>query len=242
MMTVNEVSKTAGVSVRTLQYYDKIGLLKPTDYSEAGYRLYDVTALERLQQILLFRELEFPLKEIKEILSSPDFDRNKALEQQIILLTMKKEHLENLITFARGIQMIGVRSMDFSVFDTKKIDEYAERAKQQWGKTPEFQEFEQKSQSRTKEEEHVIMENFMKLFEEFGSLRDESPESEAARMQVKKLQDYITKYFYECSEKILLSLGEMYAGGGEFTQNIDRVGGEGTAEFTAEAIRVYCRK
>lgn len=132
--------------------------------------------------------------------------------------------------------------MDFSVFDTKKIDEYAERAKQQWGKTPEFQEFEQKSQSRTKEEEHVIMENFMKLFEEFGSLRDESPESEAARMQVKKLQDYITKYFYECSEKILLSLGEMYAGGGEFTQNIDRVGGEGTAEFTAEAIRVYCRK
>ncbi|MCI9082939.1 MAG: MerR family transcriptional regulator [Lachnospiraceae bacterium] len=242
MMTVNEVSKTAGVSVRTLQYYDKIGLLKPTDYSEAGYRLYDVTALERLQQILLFRELEFPLKEIKEILSSPDFDRNKALEQQIILLTMKKEHLENLITFARGIQMIGVRSMDFSVFDTKKIDEYAERAKQQWGKTPEFQEFEQKSQSRTKEEEHVIMENFMKLFEEFGSLRDESPESEAARMQVKKLQDYITKYFYECSEKILLSLGEMYAGGGEFMQNIDRVGGEGTAEFTAEAIRVYCRK
>ncbi len=242
MMTVNEVSKTAGVSVRTLQYYDKIGLLKPTDYSEAGYRLYDVTALERLQQILLFRELEFSLKEIKEILSSPDFDRNKALEQQIILLTMKKEHLENLITFARGIQMKGVRTMDFSVFDTKKIDEYAERAKQQWGKTPEFQEFEQKSQSRTKEEEHVIMENFMKLFEEFGSLRDESPESEAARMQVKKLQDYITKYFYECSEKILLSLGEMYAGGGEFMQNIDRVGGEGTAEFTAEAIRVYCRK
>lgn len=242
MMTVNEVSKTAGVSVRTLQYYDKIGLLKPTDYSEAGYRLYDVTALERLQQILLFRELEFPLKEIKEILSSPDFDRNKALEQQIILLTMKKEHLENLITFARGIQMKGVRTMDFSVFDTKKIDEYAERAKQQWGKTPEFQEFEQKSQSRTKEEEHVIMENFMKLFEEFGSLRDESPESEAARMQVKKLQDYITKYFYECSEKILLSLGEMYAGGGEFMQNIDRVGGEGTDEFTAEAIRVYCRK
>ena len=242
MMTVNEVSKTAGVSVRTLQYYDKIGLLKPTDYSEAGYRLYDVTALERLQQILLFRELEFPLKEIKEILSSPDFDRNKALEQQIILLTMKKEHLENLITFARGIQMKGVRTMDFSVFDTKKIDEYAERAKQQWGKTPEFQEFEQKPQSRTKEEEHVIMENFMKLFEEFGSLRDESPESEAARMQVKKLQDYITKYFYECSEKILLSLGEMYAGGGEFMQNIDRVGGEGTDEFTAEAIRVYCRK
>ena len=126
MMTVNEVSKLTGVSIRTLQYYDKIGLLKPTGYTESGYRLYDDTALEMLQQILLFKELEFPLKEIKEIISRPDFDRNKALKQQIKLLTMKKEHLENLIDFARGIQFIGVKTMDFSVFDTKKIDEYAE--------------------------------------------------------------------------------------------------------------------
>ena len=113
MMTVHEASKLAGVSVRTLQYYDKIGLLCPSGYTDSGYRLYDDAALEKLQQILLFRELEFPLKEIKEILSSPDFDRNRALEQQIELLTMKKEHLENLIHFARGLQSIGVRNMDF---------------------------------------------------------------------------------------------------------------------------------
>lgn len=81
MMTVNEVSKLTGVSARTLQYYDTIGLLKPSRYTESGYRLYDDTALERLQQILLFKELEFPLKEIKEIIDAPDFDRNKALEQ-----------------------------------------------------------------------------------------------------------------------------------------------------------------
>ena len=80
MRTVNEVSKLTGVSVRTLHHYDAIGLLKPTTVSEAGYRLYDDTALERLQQILLFRELEFPLKEIKSILDSPNFDRCKALE------------------------------------------------------------------------------------------------------------------------------------------------------------------
>ena len=104
MMTVNEVSKLAGVSIRTLQYYDSIGLLKPAEYTESGYRLYDDAAMERLQQILLFRELEFPLKEIKEIVTRPDFDKKKALEQQIELLTMKKEHLENLIDFARGIQ------------------------------------------------------------------------------------------------------------------------------------------
>ena len=80
MMTVNEVSKLAGVSIRTLQYYDKIGLLKPAEYTESGYRLYDDTALERLQQILLFKELEFPLKDIKEIIMSPDFDKKKALD------------------------------------------------------------------------------------------------------------------------------------------------------------------
>ena len=113
MMTVNEVSKLTGVSIRTLQYYDTIGLLKPIEYTESGYRLYDDTSLERLQQILLFKELEFPLKEIKKIIEVPNFDRNKALEQQIELLTMKKEHLENLISFARGIKGIGAKYMDF---------------------------------------------------------------------------------------------------------------------------------
>ena len=105
MMTVHEVSKLAGVSIRTLQYYDKIGLLHPTGYTDAGYRLYDDTDLERLQHILLFRELEFPLKDIKAILNSPDFDRSKALEQQIELLRLKKEHIENLMNFALGIKM-----------------------------------------------------------------------------------------------------------------------------------------
>ena len=109
MMTVNEVSKLTGVSIRTLQYYDTIGLLKPVEYTEAGYRLYDDTSLERLQQILLFKELEFPLKEIKGIIEAPNFDRNRALEQQIELLIMKKEHLENLIDFARGIKGIGMK-------------------------------------------------------------------------------------------------------------------------------------
>lgn len=242
MMTVNEVSKLTGVSIRTLQYYDKIGLLKPTRYTESGYRLYDDTALEMLQQILLFKELEFPLKEIKEIISRPDFDRNKALEQQIEMLTMKKEHLENLIDFARGIQLIGVGTMDFSVFDTKKLDEYARQAKEQWGKTAEYKEFEQKSQNRSEDEQRVITERFMQLFTDFGKLKDGKPESAEAQSLVKKLQNYITENFYQCSNDILLSLGQMYAGGGEFTDNIDRAGGTGTADFTAEAIRIYCGK
>ena len=97
MRTVNEVSKLTGVSVRTLQYYDKIGLLLPAERTEAGYRLYDDASLERLQQILLFRELEFSLDEIRAILDARDFDREKALDQQIELLTLKMQRLEGII-------------------------------------------------------------------------------------------------------------------------------------------------
>ena len=242
MRTVNEVSKLAGVSIRTLQYYDKIGLLKPTQYTESGYRLYDDTALETLQQILLFRELEFPLKEIRAILSRPDFDRNLALEQQITLLTMKKEHLENLIDFARGIRATGVKTMDFTVFDTKKMDEYAKQAKERWGSTAEYKEFEQKTRDRSREEDRIIQERFMQIFKEFGKLKDIDPGDAKVQDQVRELQDYITEHYYKCSDEILFSLGQMYAGGGDFTVNINDYAGEGTAEFTAEAIRIYCGK
>ncbi|MCI9315248.1 MAG: MerR family transcriptional regulator [Lachnospiraceae bacterium] len=242
MMTVNEVSKLTGVSIRALQYYDKIGLLSPAGYTESGYRLYDDAALEMLQQILLFRELEFPLKEIRKIISSPDFDKKKALEEQITLLTMKKEHLENLIGFAREIQMKGETTMDFSVFDTQKIDEYAKQAKQRWGKTDAYKESVQKAAGRSKEEEKAVMENFMQIFADFGKLKDTDPRSADARSQVKILQDYITEHFYQCTDEILDGLGQMYAAGGEFTENIDRAGGAGTAQFTAEAIRIYCGK
>ena len=144
MRTVHEVSRLTGVSIRTLQYYDKIGLLHPTEHTKSGYRLYDDTAFEKLQQILLFRELEFPLKEIRRIIESPDFDRGKALDQQIILLTLKKEHLENLIDLARGLKAMGVKHMmDFEPFDTSKIDGYAAQAKASWGTTPEYREFEE---------------------------------------------------------------------------------------------------
>ena len=241
MMTVNEVSKLTGVSIRTLQYYDSIGLLKPSRYTESGYRLYDDTALERLQQILLFRELEFPLKEIKKIINAPNFDREKALEQQIELLTMKKEHFENLINFARGIKTIGVKKMDFTVFDTKKIDEYSKRAKEQWGETSEYQECEEKHKNMTEAAKKDEINSFMLIFAEFGKLKEQDAASDMVQLQVKKLQDFISEHYYKCSKEILLGLGKMYAEGGEFTENIDNYGGQGTAEFTAKAIEIFCR-
>ena len=242
MMTVNEVSKLTGVSIRTLQYYDKIGLLHPAKYTDAGYRLYDDTALETLQQILLFRELEFPLKDIKEIISSPDFDRSKALGQQIELLKLKKEHIENLIDLAVGIKAMGVRQLTFDVFDTKKIDEYARQAKASWGTTPAYKEYEEKSKGRTKEDNLKIHQGMIDIFAQFGQIRSCDPGSEEAQAMVKKLQDYITEHMYTCTNEILSGLGKMYAGGGDFTKNIDRFGGEGTAEFTARAIEVYTQQ
>ncbi len=242
MMTVNEVSKLTKVSIRTLQYYDKIGLLKPTNFTQSGYRLYDDTALETLQQVLLFRELEFPLKEIKQIIEQPDFDRKRALEQQIEMLTMKKEHLDNLINFARGIKAIGGKTMDFSAFDTSKIDAYSKQAKEQWGNTAAYKEYEEKAKQRTNDEDGVIANEFMQLFGEFGAMKSLDPKEDIVQVQVKKLQDYITKTFYNCTNEILSGLGKMYAGGGEFTDNIDGVGGVGTAEFTDKAIQIYCEK
>lgn len=242
MMTVNEVSKLTGVSIRTLRYYDTIGLLKPSKYTESGYRLYDDTALERLQQILLFKELEFSLKEIKAIIDAPDFDRRKVLEQQIELLTLKKEHLENLINFARGIKLLGVKQMDFAVFDSKKIDEYSKRVKEQLGKSPEYKEFEEKAKSWTEKDQKEMMNDFIKIFIEFGQMMSLEPANEKVQLQVKKLQDYISEHFYNCTKEILYSFGKMYAGGGEFMENIDKVGGTGTADFSLKAIEIYCTK
>ena len=243
MRTVHEVSKLAGISVRTLHHYDAIGLLSPTKTTAAGYRLYDDSALEQLQLILLFRELEFPLKEIRDILHSSNFDRNKALEQQIKLLELKKEHLQNLIDLANGIKMIGVKKlMDFSAFDTKKIDEYARQAKESYGNSPAYKEFEQKSKGRSKEEEKSLGIGMMELFAGFGKLLELSPEADTVQQKVTELQAYITKNFYTCTPEILSSLGEMYAGGGSMTDNINEYAGEGTAEFAAKAIRIYCAK
>ena len=240
MMTVNEVSKLTGVSIRALQYYDKIGLLKPAEHTESGYRLYDDTALERLQQILLFKELEFPLKDIKEIIDSPDFDRNKALAQQIELLTLKKEHLENLISLARVIKLYGGKYMNFAAFDTKKIDEYMKRAKEQWGNTPEYKEYEEKK--LTDEEKEGVVAGLIKIFEDFGKIKDKAPDSKEAHKLVERLQAYLDKNFYKCSCEMLLNLGKMYAGGGEFTENINSYGGDGTADFVYKAIKSFCKK
>ena len=191
---------------------------------------------------MLFRELEFPLKDIREIIDSPDFDRDRALKQQIELLLLKREHINNLITLARGIQLTGGRGMDFTAFDTKKLDEYARQAKESWESTKEYKEFEAKNSNRTLSEMRSMGDQLMSMLAEFGKMKDKDPADSVVQAQVKKVQEYITENFYTCTKEILYSLGSMYAGGGEFTKNIDDAGGVGTSEYAAEAIKYYCKE
>ena len=128
------------------------------------------------------------------------------------------------------------------VTDTKKIDEYSKRAKEQWGKTAEYKEFEEKTSGMSNEEQLDMANEFMQIFTEFGQMMPADPSDEKVQNQVKKLQDYITEHFYKCTKEIINGLGKMYSAGGEFTENIDNAGGSGTAEFAAKAIEIYCSR
>ena len=240
MRTVNEVSKLTGVSVRTLHHYDAIGLLKPTKITEAGYRLYDDAALGRLQSILLFRELQFPLKEIKEILECPEFDRKEALKQQIQLLEMQQQHIQKLIDFAHEIQRKGVNEMKFDAFDKSKMEQYKDEVKEKWGKTQAYQEYAKRE--KTGQDFGKSKDQMMSIFTEIGSLKHLAPESECVQEKVRELQNFITSNYYTCTKEILKGLGEMYVADERFQKNIDKAGGEGTAAFARKAILSFCSK
>ena len=132
--------------------------------------------------------------------------------------------------------------MDFKAFDTKKMDEYKKQAKENWGETRAYKEYEKKSEGRTKEDEQKIGKGLMNLFTEFGTMVELDESNEKVQAQVEKLQNYITEHYYTCTNEILLGLGMMYSAGGEMTENIDNAGGKGTASFVTKAISVYVDK
>ena len=239
MMTVAQVSKRTGVSVRTLHHYDQIGLLKPTEVTDAGYRLYDDAALDKLYMILVYRELGLSLDEIGSILDAPDYDRNRVLEHQIKLMQERVEKLQNRISFARGMLMLGGKYMDFEGFDPKKIDEYSQLAKTLYGKTDAYKEFQQKSKNRTAEQEKDLNAQVMELFAKLGKMRPCAPDREEAQNWSKELQAFFTEHYYTCTPQILRGLAESYAGGGSMTENIDKAGGDGTGAFAKQVIDIY---
>lgn len=243
-LTVGETARLTGVSVRTLHYYDEIGLLRPSGASEGGYRLYDETCLARLQQILFFRELAFPLDEIRRILESPSFNSREAMERHRELLAMKRERLERLIGLVDDI-LKGDITMDFQPFDASEIqkarEQYAEEAQARWGDSPAYAQSAKKTSKYTNEDWERIHAEMRALYGGLASCMEEGPASPRAQALVGQWQALITRHFYDCTDEILAGLGEMYVADERFTHQIDRYA-KGLAVFLRDAIRRYCGK
>lgn len=236
-MQIKEFAEQIGVSVRTLHYYDEIGLLKPSEVdAQNGYRFYDERSLERMQEILFYRELDFSLKTIAQILSSPDYDKQQALTWQRKLLFAKKERLERLIDALDSLEKgEGFMKPNNEYEDLK--NKYAEEVRQRWGSTDAYKESQQRNTDFSQAASLLDA-----VFEEFAELDRSgiSPDDEAAKIQVEKLQRCITDNFYTCTNEILAGLGQMYAADVRFKNNIDKHG-EGTAEFVSQCIKSYCK-
>ena len=243
-MLINEMAKLTGVSVRTLHYYDHIGLLKPSSVDKwNGYRFYDEKSLERMQEILFYRELDFPLKAISEILSSPGYDKSKALQKQRQLLILKKERLERLINALESAEK-GEDIMSFEVFDNSEFEavreKYAEEAKEKWGSTEAYKESVRRTGDYSKEKWTEVNSGMEALMKEFADCMKSGakPADSSAQALVKRWQAFISENYYECTDEILAGLGEMYSADERFAENIDRFG-RGTAKFMTEAIGAY---
>ena len=237
-LQVREFAKFTGVSVRTLHYYDEIGLLKPSSVDPyTGYRYYDEESLLRMQEILFYRELDFSLKSIQGIVSSPSYDKTKALKEQKQLLQLKKERLERLICAIEGA-MKGENVMN--AFDNSAFEAYRAEAQERWGKTKAYQEYTEKSKHYSKEKQNSLVHDMDAILAEFAVCmnRGAVPAAPEAQSLVKKLQNHISEHYYHCTDEILAGLGQMYVADERFKNNIDRHG-NGTAAFISEAIKAY---
>ena len=238
-LQIKEFAVLTGVSVRTLHYYDETGLLVPAFVDETtGYRFYDEASLLRMQEILFYRELDFSLKSIGEILSSANYDKRKALNAQKQLLTLKKERLERLISAIDGA-VKGENVM--KAFDNSEFERYKAEAKEKWGNTDAYKEHEERSRNYSKQKWNDLAEKMDEIMAEFSVCMGKGavPASAEAQELVKKLQSHISENYYLCTNEILAGLGQMYVADERFRNNIDKHA-EGTAVFIREAITAYC--
>ena len=239
-MQIKEFADLCGVSVRTLHYYDETGILKPSYVDKnTGYRYYDEASLLRMQEILFYRELDFSLKSISEILSSPDYNKEKALAEQKKLLILKKERLERLIS-AIDIAVKGENIM--KAFDNSEFEKYKSEVKEKWGKTDAYKEYREKTKDYSADKQSGLAEGMDNIMKDFSLCMkaDNAPDSAEAQALVKALQSHITENYYTCTKEILFGLGQMYVADERFRNNIDKHG-TGTADYICRAIEAYCR-
>lgn len=242
-LKINEAAKLTGVTVRTLHYYDEIGLLKPSEITDAGYRIYNEKALDTLQQILFFKELDFSLTDIKEIMANPHYEKTEALLKHKQLLLQKRNRLNDLISLVDNT-LKGENDMSFKQFDTTEInankEKYAAEVKERWGETDAYAQSEEKTNNYDDAQWKFLLGEGQTILREFSEIRHTNPDSKEAQALVEKWQAYITSNFYNCTKEILSCLGLMYVNDERFTKNIDQ-NAEGTAEFMAKSIEVYCK-
>lgn len=196
--------------------------------------------MQRLQEIFLIRELDFPLKAIDKIINHKTYDRKEGLKDHHIklkLLELKESRINVILTYARTLEK-GVVTMSFEVFKDKEYKEFQAEVKERWGSTQAYAEFEEK---KDKVNYQAVSQEMAAIFAQFGTLKDLGADHEKVQAQVKILQDYITEHFYTCTNDILAGLGQMYMSDQRFSENIDQMAGPGTAAFASQAIAIYCQ-
>ncbi len=245
-LSIKRFAELTGVSVRTLHYYDEISLLKPDCIDEQNrYRVYGEKAFERMQEILFYRELDFTLKEIKEILSSPNYVKEEALNSQKQMLILKKDRLQRII---KAIELIenGERVTDLNMFDKSEFeatrDRYKSEAKERWGATDAYKENAVKTAEYSNEKWNDIGDELNSIIAEFAkAMKSGIKENDLKALSLAaRLQNFITETQYTCTKEILACVGEMYVSDVRFKRNIDRHG-YGTAEFISKTIKEYCK-
>lgn len=240
-MKVKKVADLVGISVRTLHHYDEIGLLTPEETTEAGYRNYSDHDLETLQQILFFKELGFPLKQIKEIIDNPSFDREEALEMHRNLLLEKRSRLDKMIeTVDKTIlDMKGEITMShkekFEGFDFGH-NPYEQEARERWGDKA-VDESNAKINGMSKDEKKAFESEFNAIYSELAAIRHEAPESEVAQESIEKWYHFLNR-MGSYSLDAFKGLGQMYVDDERFTENINQFG-DGLATFMRDAMAVY---
>lgn len=242
-LKVGDVSKLFGISVRTLHYYDEIELLRPSEIDEiSGYRYYDEDDLKRLQEIMFYKKLLIPLKEIKLILTKTKYDREEILNKHKNLLMLEKEKIDGLIKLVDNT--LKGENIDMSTFDMNEIEriknEYKQEVIDRWGDSDAYKESERKTKSYGKDDWEKINKKQEKIFTLFYLNKDKDVNSKDVKDLVKSWQDFISDNFYSCSDEILSGLADMYIGDERFKNNIDKFG-DGTAEFMHKAIKAYVK-
>lgn len=247
MYKINEVSKLTGVSIRMLHHYDKIGLLSPNKRTDSNYRIYNNDDISRLYQILIFRELEFPLQEIKRILDDKDFNKEEALKSQRNLMIEKKKRLQRIIeSIDDAIENLEGETMsknNFKAFDYEEVkkhqEKYKEETEKRYGKSDAYKESQEKTSKYSKNDWDNIMKEADAIYEELAKLMDKDPSDEKVQKLIEKWRNHITTNYYNCTIEIFRGLALMYVGDERFTKNIDKYG-KGLAKFMSDAMNIYC--